>query len=118
MPMTPEELLAEHTTAIARLADRVRRVVVDAMPESEERTYPGWHGIGYVHPDAGYVCGIFPRRDEVRLGFEHGALLADPDGLLIEGNQVRYMVFHKGDTIDAAAISDLIADAVELRSGK
>ncbi len=89
------------------------------MADAEERVYPGWHGLGYIHPEAGYVCGIFPRGDHVRLGFEHGHLLPDPDGLLTAaGSQVRYVVVQPGTTLPATGIRDLIADAVELRAGR
>ena len=113
--MTPAELLDEHTPEIAALADELRRVVRAALPEATERVYPGWHGFGYVDPDAGYVCGIFPMANRVKLGFEHGAALPDPDGLFTAGGrQVRYVELQPGDEIEVAAITDLIADAVEL----
>jgi hypothetical protein len=115
--MTPGEFLAEHTPEVATLIEDLRRVVIAAMPDAEERVYVGWHGLGYVHPGAGYVCGIFPSATEVRLGFEHGHMLPDPDGLLTgEGSQVRYVVLPTGSTIPGEAIADLIADAVDLRA--
>lgn len=113
--MTPAELLAEHTPEVAALTDRLRRLVSSALPEATERVYAGWHGFGYLDAAAGYVCGIFPVADRVKLGFEHGAALADPDGLFTSGgSQVRYIEARPGDEIDEAAITDLIADAVEL----
>lgn len=113
--MTPAELLAEHTPEVAALTDDLRRVVRAALPEATERVYSGWHGFGFLDPDAGYVCGIFPIADRVKLGFEHGAALPDPDGLFTSGgSQVRYVELRPGDEIEVAAITDLIADAVEL----
>jgi hypothetical protein len=76
------------------LAVRTRDAVLAADPDLSERLYPGWRGVGYRHPEAGYVCGIFPQPDgEVRLLFEHGAALPDPDGVLQgSGTQTRYVV--------------------------
>ncbi len=112
-PMTVEGLLAEHSPPVARVARQVRRTVRAAMPESEERVYPGWHGIGYHHPDVGYVCGIFPRRDEVRLGFEHGHLLSDPDHVLVSGGkQVRYLVIERWSPELRQRIVDFMRQAV------
>jgi len=113
--MTPAELLAEHTPEVAVLTDRLRCIVRSALPEATERVYAGWHGFGYVDTAAGYVCGIFPIADRVKLGFEHGAAVPDPDGLFTSGgSQVRYVELAPGDEIDEPAITDLIADAVEL----
>lgn len=117
--MTADELLDEHTEPVAALARELRRVIVAAMPTATERVYSGWHGLGYVHPEAGYVCGIFPQSDEVKLGFEHGHLLPDPDGLFsLGGTQVRYIVLRPGDPVPATAIADLIAEALELRPSR
>ena len=59
-------------------------------PDLTERVYLGWDGIGFRHPDGGYVCAIYPRGGEVRLLFEHGARLEDRAGLLEgHGTQTR-----------------------------
>jgi hypothetical protein len=115
MPRIPaDEILAEHTEEIRALAQRLRYLVRRALPESEERVYPGWHGIGYRHPDAGYVCGIFPLADRVKIGFEHGASLPDPRGVLAEGGrQVRYVVIRSPEDIDERAIEELLFAAVD-----
>jgi hypothetical protein len=51
------------------------------VPTATEKAYPGWHGIGFRDPQAGYVFGLFPRPDHIRLFFERGAELEDPDGV-------------------------------------
>jgi hypothetical protein len=49
---------------------------------------------------AGYVCGIFPRAGEVRLLFEHGAALADPEGIFTGGGtQTRYLALRPGEAL-------------------
>ena len=117
--MTPDELLADHSSEIATLANWARRVVRTAMPEAEERVYPGWHGFGYVHPVAGYLCGVFPQSEVVKLAFEHGHLLADPDGLFSAGGtQVRYVVLSANGLPAEGAIADLIADAIDVRTAR
>jgi len=116
--MDAAELIAEHTAPVRDLIEQVRAAVRGAMPEAEERVYVGWHGLGYVHPTAGYVCGIFPRRDSVKLGYEQGSELPDPDRLFAAGgNQVRYIVLQPGDAVPAAGIAELIDSAIELRAG-
>lgn len=89
-------VLAKHPPAIAEIANRVRFIVKEIIPEREERPYAGWHAIGFVHPQAGYFCGIFPTDDEVTIVFEHGRALSDPKGIL-QGDykQIRIIPIHK-----------------------
>ncbi|HET6754792.1 MAG TPA: DUF1801 domain-containing protein [Jiangellaceae bacterium] len=88
------DLLAEHNGEVADLTRRLRAAVLTGRPELTEKIYLGWYGVGLHHPDKGYVAALFPRADEVHVGFEHGADLPDPDGLLQgDGRQVRYLVF-------------------------
>ncbi len=117
--VSPEGILAASPPRIAALGLRLRDLVTRCLPEAEERAYPGWRGIGYVHPEAGYVCGIFPFRDHVALGFEHGVLLTDPEGLLRPGRssakKVRYVEIRTRRDIRSRALRRLLEDAVSLR---
>ncbi|MDQ3932349.1 MAG: DUF1801 domain-containing protein [Actinomycetota bacterium] len=70
--MTLEDIVNEHPAEVQRLIRRLRKLIRDALSAAEERVYPVWHGIGYVDRDAGYVCGLFPKRDYVEVGFEYG----------------------------------------------
>jgi hypothetical protein len=91
------DLLAEHSDEVAELTRRLRAQIRAAHPELTEKIYVGWHGLGLHHPAKGYVAALFPRADEVRVGYEHGADLPDPCGLLHgDGRQVRYLVFRPG----------------------
>ena len=59
-----------------RLAAWRRERVRAADPDLAERVYRGWKGLGFRHPEAGYVCAVFPRTDWAVLLFEHGAALS------------------------------------------
>src|SRR5688500_9751140 len=108
------EIVAAHGPAVEALALALRRIVLDVEPGLAERTYPGWRAVGYRHPDAGYVCGLFPREDRATLVFERGAELDDPDGLLTgSGTQTREVVLRPGGPIDAAGIGRLVRRAVD-----
>ncbi|MGH2453811.1 MAG: DUF1801 domain-containing protein [bacterium] len=111
--VTPEEVLAEHSAAVRSLAQTLGRLVKRAVPTAVAVAYPVWHGIGYRDPDGGYFCAIFPQADSVRLGFEHGARMPDPDGLLTgSGRQVRYVVITRPQQIRPAALARLLRAAV------
>ena len=111
--LTPEHILTGHTPEVQELCEALRSLVRAAAPEVSEVAYPSWHGIGYRHPESGYFCAIFPQMDYVKLGFEFGVLLPDPEGLL-EGNgkQVRYVNIRQLADIRAEAIQVLIQAAL------
>jgi hypothetical protein len=118
-PPAPEEILAEHSPVVRDQADRLRRLIKDAVPEVSEAAYPGWHAIGFRHPTSGYFCGIFPQEESLDLAFEYGVLLPDPQGVLRGGGkQVRYVHLGVEDTIPEQAIRGLIEAALNLPDGR
>lgn len=56
------------------------------------------------------MFAIFPEVELVRLGFEHGIDLVDPDGILEFGDrtQVGYAVLHLGRRVPRSAIQALL----------
>jgi hypothetical protein len=116
VPPATREFLAERHGAVMELALWVRDVVLAAEPDLTERVYRGWDGIGFRHPDAGYVCAIFPQPDHVRLLFEHGVRLTDPGGLLEgDGTQTRHVPLRGPDERAVPALAELVRDAVAER---
>ena len=113
VPQEVHDFLAERHPGLLELALWVRALVLAAEPDLAERVYRGWDGIGFRHPDAGFICAIYPRDDEVRLLFEHGARLEDPDGLLRGvGTQTRFLPVRRCDEALAAAIGGYVHEAV------
>jgi hypothetical protein len=117
MPV-PEDVDAFLTASHPDLADLalwVREVVLAGEPDLTERVYSGWDGIGFRHPAGGYVCAIYPREkeQEVRLLFEHGARLEDPERLLKgDGSQTRFIPVREPSEHLAATIGRYVAAAV------
>jgi hypothetical protein len=109
-----EEVLAGHTPAVRALADALRALVREALPaDAREVPYPGWHGIGFRDPRAGYLGGVFPLDDRVRLLFERGVELDDPEGVLTgDGRQVRHVELRPGDPVPEDAIRALLHQAL------
>lgn len=87
--MRSEDIIAEHPPEIRELTQVLRAFVRETVPTATEQAYSVWHGIGFRDPDAGYFCGIFPGKDTVKLGFERGVDLPDPEHILVgDGRQV------------------------------
>jgi len=100
---------------IRAIAEELRKLIRAFMPEAIESGHPTWHSIGYRHPKAGYVCGIFPHKDSVDLVFEFGILFSDPYKVLQgDGKQTRYIPVTNIEEINATAIKQLIDEALSL----
>jgi hypothetical protein len=112
--LTVEDLLQGHTNDIATTALWLRELVRSAIPDASEKVWAGWRGIGYHHPEAGYVCGIFLHERIVKLFFEYGADLPDPTHILTgTGRRGRSVAIDHPDQVLAAQIIDLIDAAID-----
>ncbi len=69
----------------------------------------------------GIICVADTLKNAVRLTFPKGAQMKDPKKLFntrLDSRSVRAIDFHQGDTVDEAALTALILDAVELNTSK
>lgn len=116
---TEDEVLAylrERHASLYKLAAWTRAEVRAADPDFTEHIYRGWDGIGFRHPEAGYVCAVYPREERVELLFEHGASLVDPEGLLTgSGTQTRVYPITEPTGEARDAIRMLVQQAVAQR---
>ncbi len=109
------DIFASHTRDFRDLTQRLRELVNQAVPEAGGKVHPGRHGFGFHGPNAGYFCGIFPQTDCVKLGFEFGRPLPDPQGLLQgDGKRIRYPVLEPGERLPVESISDLISASLAI----
>lgn len=107
---SPEELLADKPLPIRQLAQRLRQLIRQVVPDVEEAGYPGWKLIGYRH--GRYFGYIAPKVDRVEVGFEHGVTLPDPEGLLEgSGKQVRYVTLRPAVELPMEPLKELIQTA-------
>jgi hypothetical protein len=98
---------------------KVRAIVRDADPEIVEE----WKWVKPTNPGtpvwshAGIVCTGEIYKSVVKMTFAKGAALKDPKHLFnssLDGNVRRAIDLHEGDTVDVAALKDLIRAAVAL----
>ena len=110
---TADGFLARYPDSVRALAEQLRQLVLRTVPTASEQVYPGWKALGYRDPQSGYFCGIFPQADHVRLLFEHGAALPDPDHLLTGTTRhVRYVEIRAAEDIRDEAIQRLLRAAL------
>jgi hypothetical protein len=112
---TTERFLAMFPAPIQVLSRALRTVILEAMPGAQERVNPGWRSIAYHHSEHGYVCGVFPFQDDVKLIFEYGAFLTDPSRVLRgNGQQVRFIEIQPGDELPRDTIAALVDESLAL----
>jgi hypothetical protein len=98
---------------------KVRDIIHRADPEIVEE----WKWVKQTRPGTpvfshgGIVCTGETYKNVVKMTFAKGAALKDPSRLFnssLEGNTRRAIDIHEGETINEAALKDLIRDAVAL----
>jgi hypothetical protein len=125
-PVAVESASASIDEKIKELGDwrgkmfaKVRAIIHDADPEIVEE----WKWVKPTNPGTpvwshgGIVCTGETYKNVVKMTFAKGAALKDPAGLFnssLDGNVRRAIDIHEGDTVDEAALKDLIRAAVAL----
>lgn len=117
----PELLLEGYSPRIRDNAERLRAVVREAVPEAIERVRIGWRLIGYDVPvgtRTRYFAMIWPEPEHVHLGFEYGAWMDDPAGILrgahLRLKKVRFVTYGPGDRIPHETLVQYTRRAVDL----
>jgi hypothetical protein len=120
-PVPPDLFLSAYAPDIREVAERLRGLVREAVPEAIERVRTGWRLIGYDLPvgrRTRYFAFVAPGPEHVHLGFEYGVWMADPDGLLLGAHldlrKVRFVTFEPGNPIPADALLRYTREAADL----
>jgi hypothetical protein len=116
-----EQFLANYPPPMQRIAESLRSLIRQAVPEAIERVRLGWRLIGFDVPDGRrhrYFAYISPEDEHVHLGFEYGVLLDDPAGLLqgaaLRLRKVRYLTYRPHDLIPEPPVLELIGQAARV----
>src|SRR5258706_1063836 len=79
-----EAFLDGFSPAHRDIAERLRSIVLEAVPDATERVRVGWRLIGFDLPigrRSGFFAWVFPEKEHVHLGFPAGDLIDDPRGV-------------------------------------
>lgn len=117
----PEGLLDDYPEPMRRIAETLRVLVRDELPDAVERVRIGWRLIAY-HVPAGprrtiFSCYIALEPGHVHLGFPHGVFMRDA-GRLLEGAGVtknaRWLTFRDGDPIPRLRLEPLVREGARV----
>jgi hypothetical protein len=112
-----EEYLEKFPTEIKIIANKLRDIILDTIPNINEAVYTGWKLIGYKIIKGNksfYFCFIAPFDNKVNLGFEYGYKMTENILLKSAGKQVKYVEFEALSQINIQEIQQLIGEAAML----
>jgi hypothetical protein len=120
--MTPSQKIDQLIASIAdwrgRTFAQVRKTVLAADKEIVEE----WKWMGSpVWERDGIIAVANAHKGKVKLTFDHGARLADPDKLFnagLEGNQRRAIDFLEGDKVNEKALKALVREAIAFNQSR
>jgi len=120
--MNPSEridrLIAELTDWRGKTFAGIRKSILEADREIIEE----WKWMGSpVWSRDGIIAVANAHKGKVKLTFDHGARLPDPDKLFnagLEGNQRRAIDFFEGDKINERALENLVRAAIDYNQAK
>jgi hypothetical protein len=117
----PDLFLSSYPSGIREVAERLRGIVGEAVPGAIERVRTGWRLIGYDVPvgrRTRYFAFVAPEPEHVHLGFEYGAWMADPDGMLrgadLQLKKVRFVTLEPREPIPTGALLRYTREAADL----
>ena len=113
-----DQLIAELTDWRGKTFAGVRKAILEADREIVEE----WKWMGSpVWSRDGMIAVANAHKGKVKLTFAHGASLPDPDKLFnagLDGAARRAIDFFEGDTIDVAALKNLVRAAIDYNQAK
>src|SRR5262245_22262766 len=117
----PDLFLDGYAPDIRDLAERLRAVVGEAVPDAVERVRTGWRLIGYDIPvgrRTRFFAFVAPEPKHVHLGWESGIWMTDPEGILrgahLKLKKVRFVTYEPGDEIPTDALVRYTQEPAEL----
>jgi hypothetical protein len=119
-PPIPEllEFLSAYDEQIVKLALAVRRFVLSESPRATETIYDAYNAVAMGYSFTGRLkesfCHVAVYAKHVNLGFNHGAELADPRGILQgNGKQIRHVTIREAADLKSADLTRLLRLAIK-----
>ncbi len=112
-----DAFLSQYDEQVFRNALMLREVVLENLPGIIEQLDIPARIIGYCYGQkyVDLICVLIPSKKGLKLGFNRGVELPDPEQLLEgKGKISRYVVIKSEDQITSDGIKDLLKNALKL----
>ena len=115
--MTPSEKIDQMIAALTDWRGKTFAKVRKSILEADREIIEEWKWMGSpVWSRHGIIAVANAHKGKVKLTFDHGARLADPEKLFnagLEGNQRRAIDFFESDEVNERALKNLVRAAIE-----
>ena len=120
--MTPSQKIDRHIAGITDWRSKTLATVRKTILTADKNIVEEWKWMGSPvwECDGIIAVGNF-HKGKVKLTFDYGAKIPDPDKLFnagLEGNQRRAIDFFEGDKVNAPALKKLVRAAIEFNQAK
>lgn len=120
--MTPSDKIDQLITGITDWRGKTFAAVRKAVLAADKEIVEEWKWMGSpVWEKHGIIAVANAHKGKVKLTFDYGAKIPDPDKLFnagLEGNQRRAIDFFEGDKVNATALKNLIRAAIAYNQAK
>ena len=109
-----EAFFAGYSSEVQAICRTLRTMVRSGMPEAKEVLFARHNHTGYLFTESMHdrVCDICPLKDYVRLGFDYGGYLADPEQMLEgTGKRMRHVKVRTVKEAENPALKHLVEAA-------
>jgi len=120
--MTPSERIDRMIAELADWRGKTFAVIRKAILAADREIIEEWKWMGSpVWSRDGIIAVANPHKGKVKVTFDYGARLPDPDKLFnagLEGNQRRAIDFFEGDEVNERALKNLVRAAIEFNESR
>ncbi len=120
--MTPSERIDQLIAGLTDWRGKTFAVVRKAILGADREIIEEWKWMGSpVWSRDGIIAVANPHKGKVKVTFDYGARLPDPDKLFnagLEGNQRRAIDFFEGDKVNERALKNLVRAAIDFNQSK
>ncbi|MDA3855320.1 MAG: DUF1801 domain-containing protein [Candidatus Woesearchaeota archaeon] len=111
------DFLADYNFEVIDIIKTLRKIIYKKYEDIEEKVNFELKSILYHHPISGYIIGIFPIKDYVKLSFGHGDLIVDRYKIFDKKSEdkIKYVKFKHAEEIDEDIINDYIGQSVLIK---
>jgi hypothetical protein len=112
-----DKYIADISDWRGEIVAQLRQLVLKTDPEIIEE----WKWNSPVWSSGGHICSASAFKKHVGMNFFQGAFLDDPHTLFnggLESKKSRTVIFYKGDTVNEAALEELIRAAINHNKGE
>ncbi|HZS45907.1 MAG TPA: DUF1801 domain-containing protein [Blastocatellia bacterium] len=112
------EYLSTYDIRVGELALRLREILIEEAPDANEIVFKSYAVsiiFSYTEKWTGCFCYVGVSSNHVNLGFNYGALLDDPYGVMEgTGKQMRHIKIKKPEDLEKPYLREYIQAAIKL----